>query len=294
MHLGRVGIWTFQLDLQPAPKAQEYAAQLEELGYAAIWVPEVAARDALINSTLLLGATRKMVIGTGIANIWGRDAVSMSLAHKTISEAYPGRFLLGMGVSHQPVVEGLRGHKYEKPLSAMRSYLEKMDAAPYMSPAPSEEPKRVLAALGPGMLKLAAEKAAGAHPYFVPVRHTAFARETMGEGPLLCPEQAAILESDRAKAHEIARKHLAIYLSTVNYVNNLRRLDYGDDDLSGGGSDRLLEDIVAWGSVEKIADRVKAHLDAGANHVCIQVLPAEQRALPMDEWKELAPALTAL
>src|SRR4051812_1130845 len=196
--IGRVGIWTFQLDSQPMAKAQEVAAEIEELGYGAIWVPEAAGRDALVNSTLLLSGTRRIAVATGIASIWARDAMAMAAAHKTISEAFPDRFLLGMGVSHAPAVEGMRGHQYARPLSTMVAYLEAMEKAPFMAVPPPVEspPRKVLAALGPKMLELAAMRTDGAHPYFVPVEHTAYARGELGETPLLAPEQAVVLETD--------------------------------------------------------------------------------------------------
>jgi probable F420-dependent oxidoreductase len=293
MELGRVGLWTFALDLQPASAAREAAAELEELGYGAIWLPEAVGRDPLVHAALLLGATQRITVATGVASIYARDAMAAAAAHRTLEEAFPERFLLGLGVSHQPMVEGIRGQVYDKPLTAMRRYLDAMDGAIYAAAKPSTEPKRVLAALGPKMLELAAERAAGAHPYLVPVEHTPIARQHLGAGPLLCPETAAVLSTDPDEARAIARQHLAIYLGLPNYSNNWRRLGFGDDDLAGGGSDRLVDALVAWGSVDDIAARVQAHLDAGADHVAVQLLAADQRALPMDGWRELAPALTA-
>ena len=240
---------------------------------------------------MLLAATRRLPIATGITNMWGRDALAMASAQKTLSEAFPDRFVLGIGVSHAPLVEGLRGHRYERPLSAMRDYLDAMDRAPYMSPAPAKPTVRVLGALAPKMLALAAERSAGAHPYFVPVEHTAAAREILGAGPLLAPEQAVVLETDAEKARLIARAHMATYLGLPNYVNNLRRLGFSDGDLAGGGSDRLVDAIVAWGDVEAIVRRVADHHAAGADHVCIQVLGADGAGVPLAEWRELAPAL---
>jgi probable F420-dependent oxidoreductase len=289
--LGRVGIWTFALDGQPVGAAREAAAELESLGYGAIWIPEAVGREAVANSAILLDATEHVVVATGIASIWARDPMAMSGAHKTLTSAHPGRFLLGLGVSHQPAVEGLRGQSYGKPYSAMRDYLDRMDASLYLAAPPPEEPVRVLAALGPRMLRLAAERASGAHPYFVPVEHTAAAREALGDGPLLCPEQAVVLETDPSTAREVARGHLATYLGLPNYTNNLRRLGWGDDDLAPPGSDRLVDAIVAWGDEDAIRRRVAAHHDAGADHVCVQVVTADLRTLPMDQWRTLAPVL---
>src|SRR5215470_2187871 len=290
MNIGRVGIWTFALDLQPAAKAQEAAAQIEALGYGALWIPEAMGREAFTNSGMLLAGTRRIVIATGIANMWARDAMAMAGAQRTLTEAYPDRFLLGIGVSHAPMV-GLRGHQYDKPLSAMRSYLDAMDSALYAASPPTTAPVRVIGALAPKMLKLSAERAAGAHPYLVPPEHTARARTILGKGPLLCPEQAVVLETDRTTAHQIGRAHMSIYLNLPNYVNNLKRLGFSDDDIANGGSDRLVDAIVAWGTVDAIAKRVRAHHDAGADHVCLQVLDAQPRALPMRQWRELASTL---
>ncbi len=293
MQLGRVGLWTFQLDLQPAPAARETAQELESLGYPTLWVPEAVNRDPFVNSGMLLEATERLVLGTGIASIWSRDAMAMQAAHLGLSEAFPDRFLLGMGVSHQPMVDFVKGHRYDKPLTKMAGYLDAMDAAVYMSPRP-ERTTRVLAALGPKMLALAADKAQGAHPYFVPVEHTPIAREALGKGPLLCPEQAVVLDTDPQSARAAARAHMATYLTLPNYTNNLRRLGWGDEDLDGGGSDKLVDAIVAWGDEEAIVARVRAHLDAGADHVAVQVLGASFTEHPMPQWRALAPALTSL
>ncbi len=300
MDIGRVGIWTSLLDTQPSARAQEAVAVLEDLGYPAIWFPESRGRESFTHASLLLAGTRRIVVATGITNMWARDAMAMMGAHRTLTEAFPDRFLLGIGVSHAPTVEHLRGHRYEKPLAAMRAYLDAMDAAPFLAAGPSTEPVRVLAALGPKMLELAARRSAGAHPYFVPVEHTALAREVLGERPLLAPEQAVVLERDPSTAREIARLHTVRYLQLDNYANNLRRLGYGDDDLRNGGSDRLVDAIVAWGDLDAVAGRVQAHLDAGADHVSVQVLvpapprPTDPVSLPLGGWRELAPALLAL
>jgi probable F420-dependent oxidoreductase len=291
MDLGPVGIWTSQFDFQPAARARKTAADLEKLGFGAIWFPESVGRESLTHAGLLLGATKKIVIATGIANIYGRDPVTMAAAQKTLAEAYPGRFLLGLGVSHIPLVEQIRGHTYGKPVAAMRAYLDGMDAAPYRAVPPPVKPARVLAALGPRMLQLAAERADGAHPYFVPPEHTARARKILGSDRFLAVEQAVVLESDTAKARGIARSHMTLYLTLPNYVSNLRRLGFSDDDFANGGSDRLVDAIVACGEITAAIDRVRAHQSAGADHVCIQVLPAEPQALPMPQWRELASAL---
>jgi probable F420-dependent oxidoreductase len=224
--VGPIGIWTRQLEDHPAAKARETAHELEELGYGALWFGEAAGREALTNAGMLLAGTRRIVIATGIANIYARDAVTMAAGQKTLAEAYPNRFLLGLGVSHVPLVEQLRGHRYAKPVAAMRAYLDAMDRSPYQSVAPPTQPPRVLAALGPKMLQLAGERAGGAHPYNVNPEHTAQAREILGPEPYLCPEQGVVLETDPDKARQIGRAFLGLYLTLPNYTNNFLRLGF--------------------------------------------------------------------
>lgn len=289
--IGRFGIWTPNLDLQPMGLAQEAVGGLEAMGYGAVWVPESVGREAMSNVALLLQGGERIVLATGIANLWARDAMALAAGQKTIVAAHPDRFLLGIGVSHQVAVERLRGQTYERPLSAMRAYLDAMDAAVFLAEPPTGELVRVLAALGPKMLELARDRAAGAHPYFVPVEHTVVARQALGSDRLLAPEQAVVLETDPATAREVARSHMKRYLALPNYTDNLRRFGFDDDDLAGGGSDRLVDAIVAWGDVDTVVARVRAHLDAGADHVCIQVVEEDLRALPTRQWQELASAL---
>jgi probable F420-dependent oxidoreductase len=288
--LKKIGIWTSAFERQPASKVQEAAAELEQLGYGAIWCSEGLGREAFTQAGLLLAGTSRIVVATGIANIYGRDAFTMAAGQKTLSEAYPRRFLLGLGVSHIPLVERLRGHSYEKPVEKMAAYLDAMDGAPYESVSPATT-ARVIAALGPKMLQLAAKRADGAHPYNVPPEHTATARQLLGVGPLLCPEQAVILETNPAKAREIARKFLKLYLTLPNYTNNFLRLGFTSADCTNGGSDRLVDAIIAWGDLDAIRKRILAHQSAGADHVCIQALPADPNSLPLREWRELAGAL---
>jgi probable F420-dependent oxidoreductase len=294
MDLGRTGIWTGSLDLQPAGRAREVAAEVEELGYAALWIPEAVGREVTTHASVLLDATERLVVATGVANIFNRLPHAAAAAQRLLADDSGGRFLLGVGVSHAPMVEGMLGQEWTRPLTRMREYLDGMDNAFSISPAPPEAPPRVLAALGPKMLELAASRAWGAHTYFVPVEHAPVAREHMGEGPMLLVEQAAVLSSDPEVARSAARKHMAIYLTLPNYTNNLRRLGWGDDDLADGGSDKLVDAIVAWGDVDAVVDRVRAQLDGGADHVCVQVIEENVAALPLDAWRELAPALTAL
>jgi probable F420-dependent oxidoreductase len=294
MDLGRTGIWTGQLDLQPAVRAQEVAAELEELGYPALWIPEAVGREVTTHAAVLLAGTERLVVATGVANIFNRLPHAAAAAQRLLADASGGRFLLGLGVSHAPMVEGMLGQSWDKPLARMRSYLDGMDNAFSISPAPAQAPPRVLAALGPRMLELAADRAWGAHTYFVPVEHAPVAREALGDGPMLLVEQAVVLSEDPEVARSAARKHMAIYLTLPNYVNNLRRLGWGDDDLSGGGSDKLVDAVVAWGSLDDVVARVTAHHEAGADHVCVQVLEEDVTALPLTAWRQLAPALTAL
>jgi probable F420-dependent oxidoreductase len=291
MDIGRVGIWTFQLDLQPAGAAQAAARELEEQGWGAIWIPEALGREAFTNAAVLLAGTRRIPVALGIANIWARDAMAMRAAQLTLAEAYPDRFLLGIGVSHAPLVEGVRGHRYERPLSAMRAYLDAMDRAPFLAPRPAREPETVIGALAPKMLALAAERTAGVHPYFVPPEHTRRAREIIGRGKLLAPEQAVVLETDPVVARAVARAHMAIYVGLPNYRNNLLRLGFNELDFADGGSDRLVDAVVAWGDVDAVVARVRAHHEAGADHVGVQVLDPDPRALPMPQWRRLAKAL---
>jgi len=289
--LGKIGIWTRQFEDHPAAQAQEAAAELESLGYGAIWFGEAFGREALTHAGLLLAGTRRIAIATGIANIYARDPVAMAAGQSTLSEAYPGRFVLGLGVSHMPLVEQFRGHRYEKPIATMRAYLDGMDKAPYRSVPPSQKPVRMLAALGPKMLALAAERTDGAHPYNTNPEHTAQARATLGAKPCLCPEQAVVIESDPSKAREIGRTFLALYLTLPNYTNNFLRLGFSEADFQNGGSDRLIDAVIAWGDLSAIRNRVQAHHAAGADHVCVQALTADPKAMPLPEWRELASAL---
>ncbi len=293
MDLGRVGIWTYHLNFQPSSKVRDVVAELETLGYGAIWVGEAAYGEPLAGAAVLLAATSRMVVATGIANIWVRDPFAMLASQLTLAEAWPERFLLGLGVSHARMVEGKRGHCYDKPLARMRAYLAAMDrlAPSYRAVGPASTPPRVLAALGPKMLALAAERAQGAHTYLVPPEHTAMARELLGPGRWLVPEQGVILAADAAEARMIARRYLAPYLRLPNYTHNLRRLGFSDADVAAGGSDRLVDRIFAWGDLGQVVRRVRDHHDAGADHVCVQVLDADPQGLPMRQWKALAGAL---
>ncbi len=292
LEIGRIGIWTGALDAHSTSAAQEAAQRLEALGYPTLWIPEAVGRDPFVAAANLLAATQTLRLATGIANIYARDPMSTAACQNTLAEAYPDRFLLGLGVSHRHLVTGVRKHDYSRPLSYLRDYLSGMDQALYMAVKPTEKPATVLAALGPKMLELAATATEGAHPYFTTPEHTAMAREVMGNGPLLAPEQMVVLNTDATEARTIARAGMSIYLRAPNYLNNLLRLGFDESDWVDHtrASDRLVDAVVAWGGTEQIAARVKAHHDAGADHVCLQVLRGD-RQLPLDEWTELADAL---
>lgn len=287
--IGRFGIWQSALNDYPSSVVRETVAELDEAGWPTMWIPETVSRDPFVAAAVMLEATTNMKLATGIASIWARDAMTTSNASLTLNEAYDGRFLLGLGVSHHTLTEWVRKHDYSKPLTTMREYLERMDKSMFRGVEPAEKPNRVLAALGPKMLALSAELADGAHPYFVPVDHTVIAREAIGPDKLLAVEQMVVLETDPSKAREIARKHMQVYLDLPNYANNLVRMGYSEEDVSGA-ADNVVDAIVAWGSVDDVIGRVKAHHDAGADHVCIQVLE-DGRSVPMDAWRTLGDAL---
>jgi probable F420-dependent oxidoreductase len=291
--VGRVGVWLGPIGLAPSQHERAAVARIEDLGYGVAWFGEAPTnREAMSHAAILLGATERLFVATGIANIWARDATAAISAAKTLNEAFDERFVLGLGVSHAPAVQ-LRGHEYSKPLTAMRTYLDAIDGHTYAVPRPEHPSPVVLAALGPKMLELARDRTAGAHPYFVPPSHTARAREILGPQPLLAPEQVVVLETDPTRAREIGRRHMAVYLTLPNYVNNLRTLGYDDADFDRGGSDRLVDAIVAWGDEEAIAARVREHLDAGADHVAIQAY-ADDAGASLGQLERLAPALLQL
>ncbi len=290
--IGPMGLWTTHIHYQPAAQARENVGRLEELGFGAIWIGEARGKPALVHSALLLEGGRRIVVATGIASVWAQDPITAANAARTLEEAHPGRFVLGLGVSH-PFLTEPRGREYGRPLEHMRWYLDAMDGAPWFGPEVSPAP-RVLAALGPKMLELARDRTAGAHPYFVTVEHTVRAREVLGPEPLLAPEQAVVLVKEASAARELARRYTRGYLELPNYTNNLRRLGWGDDDLAGEGSDRLVDAVVAWGGVEAAVDRVREHLKAGADHVAIRLITDDPRIFPERELIELAEAAAPL
>ena len=280
--LGRLGVWTW-LDALPAPQAAAFARRIESLGYTALWLPEAVGRDPFATIAFLGAQTGRLAFATGIANLYARDAMTTNALRRTVGELTGGRFVLGLGVSHAHLVTGVRGHAYQKPLAAMRAYLDAMEKSLYRAVGADVEVPVVLAALRPKMLALAAERAQGAHPYLVPPEHTARAREILGKGPILAPEPKVLLCTDPAKARAVARAAIRIYTGLPNYQNNLKWLGFGDTDFADGGSDRLVDALVAWGDETAIRARIQAHFDAGADHVCIQPLHPEGQPVPHDE-----------
>lgn len=283
--LGRVGVWSSAV-WAAHDDGRDAARELERLGYGALWVPNRS--DMFDRIPDLLAATSHIVVATGIANIWTHPAPQVAEAQHTLARNFPDRFLLGLGVSHAHLVDREHAGRYRKPVEQMVAYLDALDTA---SPAvpPSE---RILAALGPRMLRLARERSVGAHPYLGTVEHTRRAREALGVGPLLAPEQGVVLATDPAEARRIARIHLSRYLQAPNYANNWLRLGFSEEDIANGGSDQLVDALIAWGDVDAIRARVVAHLEAGADHVCIQALTEDPAAIPYDAWRALAPLAT--
>lgn len=282
------GIWAAPLRYGDPAMAADAAAELETLGYAAVWIPDVGG-DVFASVENLLRATTSLTVATGILNLWMHEAQEAASQHARLTQTHGRRFLMGIGVSHAPLIDQAEAGRYTKPLAHMRAFLNGLDAG--TPPVAVED--RVLAALGPKMLALAGERTAGTHAYLVTPEHTAVAREALGPGKLIAPEQAVVLEADPAVARAIARSHLAIYLGLPNYTNNWKRVGFTDDDIAAGGSDRLVDAFVAWGGVDAIVERVQAHRDAGADHVCVQVLNSQPQDLPLVEWRALAPALTS-
>jgi len=292
--LGKVGVWSFALQRLTAKDAGGAMREYERLGYPTVWMPEsVGSKEVFAHAALLLAGSERAIVAPGIASIYARDPMAMAGGAKALAEAYPGRFVLGIGVSHKPSVES-RGHDYGRPVETMAGYIDEMEAASYAGPDLTEPVPLVLAALGPRMLELAAARADGAHPYFVPVEHTPFARERVGSETCLAVEQTAVLSTNVDAARRIGRAFARHYLALPNYANSLRRLGWGDEDIANDGSDRLIDAVVARGDVDAIVARVKAHLDGGADHVCVQ-LRAESSADPaVAGYRELASALLSL
>ena len=289
---GRVGVFAGSLSAQPATVQRQVAAEMEELGYGTLWYGEALGKETFAQAGIFLAATSRLVVASGIANIWARDPVAMAAGGRTIAEAWPQRFMLGLGVSHAPMVEQ-RGHRYQAPVHAMRRYIEQMYRAAWTGPE-AEMPPVVLAALGPRMVALARELAAGAYPYFTTTEHVGSIREQLGPEPFLAADLPVVLAEDQATARAIGDRHTSRYLRTDNYRNNLLRLGWGDEEVQGTGSDALFEAIVAWGDRDQIAERIQAVLEAGADQVVLNLITPDPRLPYLEELRRLAPLVEDL
>jgi probable F420-dependent oxidoreductase len=290
--LGRVGIWTRQLDEQHGTVAETAVAELERLGYRSVWIPEGIHREVISHATALLAATESIAIATGVARVHARAPYAAALAQRFLAERFPDRFVLGLGVSHPFVVERLLGQNFERPLATMREYLDAMDAT-RAGPATTIDAPRVLAALRPKMLVLAADRSAGAHTYLSPVEHTAWARGILGPGALLAPAIKVVLSADHDDPLAVARGALIPSLRVPTYATSLLGFGFDDADLAGDLSERLVRALVAIGDEDAVLRRVEEHLAAGADHVCVEVLTGDDTTVPLDAWRRLAPALTS-
>ncbi|OBK71862.1 LLM class F420-dependent oxidoreductase [Mycobacterium sp. 1274761.0] len=286
MDLTGVGIWSHQLRYGDKGQSADAAAELAELGYTALWIPDVGRTPVLDSVEHLLSATNDIVIATGILNLWMNDPADVAASYAALTGAHGERFLMGIGVSHAPLIDATEPGRYRKPLAATASFLDALDSAEHPVPAGA----RVLAALGPKMLQLAADRSRGAHPYLVSPEHTRYAREVLGEGPLLLPEQTVILTDDADEARAIGTGWIRRYLAMPNYANNMLRLGFSRDEVASV-SDRLFDAIIGWGDEAAVAGRVNEHFAAGADHVCVQVLSADLNSYPREEWRRLAAAL---
>jgi probable F420-dependent oxidoreductase len=293
VELGRVGIWTRELDALPTARAQAIAAELEASGWPTLWLPEAGARDGLTHATLQLSATERINVATGIARIHAHGAWATALTQLQLEDRFPGRFLLGLGVSHPIVVERLHGASYAHPLQQMSGFLDTLETVQQQQSSPRNEKPlpRVLAALGPKMLELAGARTSGAHTYMAPVSHTEWARAQLGAGPLLAPAVKAVLTTDIAAGRDVARTALIPTTKVPAYRSLLLRHGLTDDDLAPPLSDQLVDTLVAIGDEDVVAKRVQEHLSAGADHVPIEVLPTAPSRPPVAEWQRLAAAL---
>jgi probable F420-dependent oxidoreductase len=290
VELSGTGIWSGSLRYGDPQQVADLAAELDELGYSALWIPDISG-DVFTPIKHLLAATKRAAVATGILNLWMTSAADTAAGYAETVAEYGRRIMLGIGVSHQLLIDSAKAPgTFQKPLQVMATYLDELDALPNQGVLPED---RMLAALGPKMLALAASRTRGTHTYLVTPEHTVKVREELGSGPLIAAEQGVVLETDPSTARDIGRQNLANYLMLPNYTNNFLRLGFTQDDLANGGSDRLIDGLIAWGDEEAIAARVKAHHDAGAEHVCVQVLTPLDQGLgaPLDQWRRLAPAL---
>ncbi len=288
---GTVGVWTTTHEAVVPSRIGEVTERLEAAGFSALWTPEAYGREAMTGAQLLLAASTSLVVATGIASIYARDAMATGAAARTLAEASHGRFVLGLGVSHRPLVERARKGTYDPPIAAMTRYLDELASAPLLSAEHAVEVPVVLAALGPKMLALAASQTDGALPYLVTVEHTEIARGALGPDGFLAVEQAVVLGEDRDEFLRRAHEHLNVYTGLENYRASWRRLGFGDDDFVRGGSDRLCDALVVHGGTDAVEKKVAEHRDAGADHVCLQVLGSSLVELPGVQWDELGAAL---
>jgi probable F420-dependent oxidoreductase len=265
--LSTTGVWQFT-EAMSAGESAEFAARVESLGYSALWVPDAIGRDPFVNCATLLNGSTDLIVATGIANIWVRHASAMKQGALSLAELSGDRFLLGIGVSHKPSVQGARGIEFSQPLATMAHYLETMKTSPYRGPD-VPMPPIVIAALGPKMLELARDASDGAHPYWTTPEHTASAREILGDGPLLCVEQKVVLTTDPAVGRAKAAEQLAIYSPLPNYRNSWKRMGFTEEQIAGNDP-AFVDAVMAWGDVDALRARVDAHYAAGATHVCVQ------------------------
>jgi probable F420-dependent oxidoreductase len=283
---GRIGIFAGALGAQPATVQRQVAAEMEKLAYGTLWYGESLAREAFAQAAIFLSGTSRLVVASGIANIWARDPMAMASGGRTVAEAWPGRFILGLGVSHAPMVTA-RGHDYARPVSAMREYLDRMGEAPWRGPE-APPPPVVLAALGPRMVALAAERTAGAYPYFTTAEHIRVVREQMGPEPFLAADLPVVLVAERSEARSIGDAHMNVYLRTDNYRSNLLRLGWKPPDLEPPGSDELFDAVVAWGEIARIHERVDSLLSDGADQVVLNIVTKDRSVPYLAELRTLA------
>ncbi|HVV29655.1 MAG TPA: TIGR03620 family F420-dependent LLM class oxidoreductase [Mycobacteriales bacterium] len=287
--LGRIGLWTGGLDQLPVPEARTVAAEIDGQGWGALWIPEAYGREAFVNAAMLLAASPRITLATGIANIYGRDPITAAGATRLLADQFPGRFVLGLGVSHAPMVEQMRGHRYASPAATMRGYLEALAQAPYAAVGDARPPV-LIAALGPKMLEVARECADGIHPYLVVPERIAQSRQVLGPDSVIAVEQGVTLSTDRSESDPWVRDHLEVYTGLPNYRNSWLRQGFDEQDLVPGGSPRLQDAMVVRGPAA-IQQRVQEHFDAGADHVCLQILGPTPHALDREQTARLAELL---
>jgi probable F420-dependent oxidoreductase len=291
MNIGKFGVRAVT-DKMTSAEAAGFTRRAEQRGYEAVWIAEAFGRDPMTHAAWLLSQSSTIAVGTSIANIYARDPMASRAAQYTLNDHWNGRFLLGVGVSHAPIVESTRGHRYDKPVQAMAGYLNAMKNLPeYLAAPPPRKPQTLVAALGPKMLETAAVHGDGALPLLTTPQHTADARRILGPGKLLCPEQFVLLESNAAKARELGRGAIGWILKAANYHNSAKRQGFSDAEIEGL-QDRLVDALVAWGTIEQIRARLREHFDAGADHVVINEIPNPAAASPEQVLQLLAPAGT--